>query len=76
MKTKDKRVDGIISINKDLFDELFLTELEKRLETDPMLTDGLVDLLSTNVFEPGDINLLCEGCHSTSTYTICKYGTY
>lgn len=71
-----KSIDGIDSVNIKLFDKFYLNELEKRLETDPLLPDGLLDFISTSAPSFGNMNLLCEGCHSTSTYTICIGGTY
>lgn len=71
-------IDGIDSINSKLYDDLYVNQLEKRLETDPLLVNGLLDLLSTNGMDPGNIDLLCDGCHAESTYTVvvCKGGTY
>lgn len=54
-----KAVDGIESINNELFDEMFINELETRLETDPLLTNGLLDLMSS---QNGDIDALCIQC--------------
>lgn len=45
-------VDGINSANDELYDELFVNELETRLETDPLLTNGLLDLITTTNATP------------------------
>lgn len=50
MKEKNVKTcfDGIDSISNDLCDEMFVNELEKRLETDPLIPNGLLDLVSTH----------------------------
>lgn len=54
-------VDGINSVNDELCDELFVNELETRLETDPLLTNGLLDLVTTtNAMSEGDWCLVCN----------------
>ena len=73
METKKKGVDGITSVNSGLFDGLYLKELEERLETDPLMADGLLNLVSTNELE---LNTFCDKCHSQEYYTICVGGTY
>lgn len=61
MKKKiTKVVDGIESINNELFDEMFVNELETRLETDPLLTNGLLDLMSS---QDGGVQPLCQNCN-------------
>lgn len=75
-KLPQKVINGIESINDELYDELFVNELEKRLETDPLLTNGLLDLISTDSMNPQTMSFLCEGCYSSNEYTVCKYGTY
>lgn len=69
METK-KNVNGIESINKDLYDEMYVNELETRLETDPLLANGLLDLVSSVNASPEDIDLLCIACKMESTFTI------
>lgn len=77
MKEKmEKTIDGINSINSDLYDDMYVNELEKRLETDPLLANGLLNLLSTGGMDPGNIDFLCDGCHTESVYVVCKGGTY
>ena len=58
MKKKD--IQGIESMNKDLYDEMYVNELESRLETDPLLANGLLDLVSSANAAPEDIDLLCN----------------
>jgi hypothetical protein len=38
----------IISLNEPLYDEFYVQELESRLETDPLIGGGLIDLFSSN----------------------------
>ena len=48
-------------MNDELCDELFVNELETRLETDPLLTNGLLDLVTTaNAMSEGDWCLVCN----------------
>lgn len=42
----------LVSLNENLFDEMFLQELETRLETDPLLPNGLVDLMDDSSVNP------------------------
>ena len=78
MKEKNVKTcfDAIDSISNDLCDEMFVNELEKRLETDPLIPNGLLDLVSTDNLNSQLSSFVCEECHSSSTYTVCKYGTY
>lgn len=71
-----KAVNGIDSINNELYDDMSVNELEKRLETDPLLANGLLNLVSHNSMNPVDMDLLCDGCHADQQYVICKGGTY
>lgn len=75
-KNVERKIDGIDSISKELCDDIYVNELEKRLETDPLLTNGLLDLVTTNDVGLNGINLLCNECHSEPVYVICKGGTY
>ena len=55
---------------------MFVSELEKRLETDPLLTNGLLNLMTPDdnaSFE--SIDFLCE-CNTSYGYVVCKGGTY
>ena len=40
-----KKENRIISMNDDLYDSMFLEELEARLETDPIMSGGLINLM-------------------------------
>jgi hypothetical protein len=51
--------EEIISLNIGLYDEFFVQELEYRLETDPLILGGFMDLFSS------------EGCFVCSGYTNC-----
>ena len=66
MKKKD--IQGIESMNKDLYDEMYVNELESRLETDPLLATGLLDLVSSANAAPEDIDLLCIACKVESRF--------
>ncbi|WP_302591070.1 hypothetical protein [uncultured Muribaculum sp.] len=62
MKKLDER---ILSINDDLFDELYLQELENRLETDPLLPGGLIELVNADetycpCYQGNDVNCPCH----------------
>lgn len=50
--------------NDNLFSEMFLQELENRLETDPLMPNGLVDLVGDSSVSP-----LCT-CYQ-ATYAEC-----
>jgi len=47
-----KNRQEIISLNDNLFSEMFLQELENRLETDPLMPNGLVDLVGDSSVTP------------------------
>lgn len=51
MKTTEKKNVRIESVNDKLYDDLFIKELEERLETDPLASNGLFNLfrLTSNV---------------------------
>jgi len=53
----------LVSLNENLFDEMFLQELENRLETDPLLPNGLVDLM-----DDSSVNPLCT-CNNGSSFS-------
>lgn len=38
----------MVSLNDQLYNDFFVQELETRLETDPLMTGGLVDFLTLN----------------------------
>ena len=46
---KDKKENRVVSLNENLYDQAFLEELEVRLETDPLLPGGLINLVDSNV---------------------------
>lgn len=50
METKEKKNVEIESVNDKLYDDLFVQELEERLETDPLAANGLFNFfnLSSN----------------------------
>lgn len=61
---KLKKQQEIISLNDNLFSEMFLQELENRLETDPLMPNGLVDLVGDS-----SVSSLCT-CYQ-ATYAEC-----
>lgn len=65
-ENKENVIEGINSINDELYDDMFLQELENRLETDPLISNGLLNLISTDVSSPEKIDFLCESCNSES----------
>ena len=50
---------GLVSLNAKLNDELYVKELEQRLETDPLGVGGLIDF--------------CQG-HDITLFTECQRG--
>jgi hypothetical protein len=75
--------EEIISLNTDLYDGFFIQELEYRLETDPLMLVGLMDLFSsegecmvcngytscdTQCYEYGDCPNHCLGYFSCNAY--------
>ncbi len=72
----------IVPMNDEIYDSMFLEELEERLETDPLLPGGLVSLIG------GDVDMLnnCEcndgqlvecDCHQGMKITCpCRGGVY
>lgn len=46
MKNDEK--DELVSLNDKLYDEFYVQELEKRLETDPLVVGGLLDFFFSN----------------------------
>lgn len=67
----NKKIEqGLVSLNSKLSDELYIKELEQRLETDPLAIGGLID------FGQGDpMPRICIGVHETggcaSEYESC-----
>lgn len=46
MKEKKEEKDEILSLNKSLYDDFYVQELEERLETDPLGVGGLLDFFA------------------------------
>lgn len=63
-----KENDGIVSVNNELYDDVFVNELESRLETDPLMANGLLNLVSTVDATSDDVDLLCWFCDSESDF--------
>lgn len=66
--------EEIIPLNNGLIDEMFLHELGTRLETDPLVPNGLLELVGEN-----QLDALCV-CYEQSTYvencTCYSHSTY
>ena len=45
----EKKSTELVSLNSNLFDEMYLQKLEMRLETDPLVPNGLMDLMGNNL---------------------------
>lgn len=59
MNSIEKNESGILmSINNELYNEMYVQELETRLETDPLLTNGLLDFVSNT----GDVSSQSDWC--------------
>lgn len=61
MKKEKINVKRITSINEDLYDGMFLEELEQRLETDAIMAGGLLDLVG------GENDDICD-CNNHNCY--------
>lgn len=59
-----KKENRIVSMNDDLYDSLFLEELEVRLETDPLVPGGLLNLVEDVASTDCGINCGCYGVHT------------
>lgn len=72
MNMKKIKSEQMIALNDNLFNEMFLLELETRLETDPLLPSGLLELMNDS-----EINPMCE-CYDNSRFVecICYGSTY
>lgn len=60
---KENAADILISVNKNLCDDMYVQELEKRLETDPLMTNGLLNFVTDTsdlVRSEGDWCLFCN----------------
>jgi hypothetical protein len=55
------------SLNEKLYDDFFVQELDSRLETDPLMIGGLVDLFdSHDLLQPVSCDVYCgekAGCY-------------
>jgi len=56
-----KKENRIISLNDDLYDSMFLEELEIRLETDPLVPGGLLNLVEGDASQDCNVNCNCYG---------------
>lgn len=65
MNMKKIKSEQMIALNDNLFNEMFLLELETRLETDPLLPSGLLELMNDS-----EINPMCE-CYDNSRFVEC-----
>jgi hypothetical protein len=67
-----KKNEEIISLNTDLYDDFFVQELEVRLETDPLMLGGLMELFSDNCptqcISLRDCNVDCLGYGECAEY--------
>lgn len=61
----NKKIEqGLVSLNSKLSDELYIKELEQRLETDPLAVGGLIDFGHGDPMYSG-----CLGVHETGGCT-------
>lgn len=60
----EEKKTKIISLNDNLFNEMYLQELESRLETDPLIPNGLIDLM-------GNAEIYGCTCNDGSVYDFC-----
>jgi len=58
-----KKENRIISMNDDLYDSMFLEELEVRLETDPLVPGGLLNLVDGVASADCGVDCDCNGVH-------------
>lgn len=68
MKQREEKVaDILVSVNSDLCDEMYVQELEKRLETDPLITNGLLNFVAStsDAYAQSD---WCIQCNIESDY--------
>lgn len=68
MKSETKsEMAGISPVSNDLYDEMFVHELENRLETDPLMANGLLDLVTTMDASTDEVDVLCTTCNILSS---------
>lgn len=56
-----KKNEELVSLNDELFNDFFVNELEKRLETDPLVGGGLAELFGPT-FEGQDAACFSVSC--------------
>ena len=54
--------EDLLPMNEALCDELYVQQLEERLETDPLMVGGLLDLLSTKSSVNADLRCFDTSC--------------
>ena len=55
----DKEDVKLLPVNNELYDELFIQQLEQRLETDPLAANGLLSFFD-NGMAGEDVSVLCS----------------
>lgn len=69
---KEKKIESrIVPMNDEIYDGLFLEELEARLETDPLLPGGLLTLMDGGVTPQDD----CPCYAGIKDECLCHGGT-
>ena len=53
---KNSKENRIVSMNDEIYDSMFLEELEERLETDPLVPGGLINLIGGDAVPMDDCN--------------------
>lgn len=56
MKMKNDEKDELVSLNDKLYDEFYVQELEERLETDPLIVGGLLDLFTDSTDSTNELS--------------------
>ena len=69
MKNDEK--DELVSLNDKLYDEFYVQELEKRLETDTLVVGGLLDFFSAT---ESDVSSMMEDDCKTEFSCTCYKG--
>lgn len=71
----EKKQIQLVSLNNNLFDEMYLQKLEMRLETDPLLPNGFMDLMGNSLgactCNDGSLLDFCT-CDDGSHYVECS----
>lgn len=68
---KNSKENRIVPLNDEIYDSMFLEELEERLETDPLMPGGLINLIGDNI-TPMDDCTCFAGIHDECN---CHQGT-